>query len=105
MRWKKEFLDDVHVGVMDSVLQLVEKQRNGETINTTVVKSISDSFGLLGRDENDSTKSTLGVYRKYFELPFLEATSAYYVIESKKLMARNNVAEYMKKVRKHPCCE
>lgn len=83
---------------MDGVLKLVEKQRNGETIETAMVKSIVDSFVSLGLDENDSSKSTLDVYRKYFETPFLEATTQYYQVESKQFVAENSVVEYMKKV-------
>ncbi|KAI5842861.1 Cullin [Tricharina praecox] len=97
VRWRMDLFDDVQKHVMDGVLKLVEKQRNGETIETAMVKSIVDSFVSLGLDENDSTKSTLDVYRKYFELPFLEATTAYYQIESKQFVAENNVVEYMKK--------
>ena len=94
-----DLFDDVQKHVMDGVLKLVGKQRNGETIETAMVKSIVDSFVSLGLDENDSTKSTLDVYRKFFELPFLEATTAYYQIESKQFVAENSVVEYMKKVR------
>jgi len=39
--------DDVQKHVMDGVLELVKKQRNGETIETAVVKSIVDSFGEI----------------------------------------------------------
>jgi cullin 1 len=94
-----DLFDDVQKHVMDGVLKLVEKQRNGETIETAMVKSIVDSFVSLGLDENDSTKSTLDVYREFFELPFLKATTAYYQIESKQFVAENSVVEYMKKVR------
>ena len=52
----------------------------------------------MGLDENDSTKSTLEVYRTYFEKPFLEATMNYYRMESKQFVAENSVVEYMKKV-------
>jgi cullin 1 len=99
VRWKLDLFDHVQKHVMDGVLKLVEKQRNGETIETTMVKSIVDSFVSLGLDENDSTKSTLEVYRKFFEVPFLDATTAYYQIESKQFVAENSVVEYMKKVR------
>ncbi|KAF8544914.1 Cullin [Trichophaea hybrida] len=97
VRWKMDLFDDVQKHVMDGVLKLVEKQRNGETIETAMVKSIVDSFVSLGLDENDSTKSTLDVYREFFELPFLKATTAYYQIESKQFVAENSVVEYMKK--------
>lgn len=53
----------------------------------------------LGLDEADPTKSTLDVYRYYFEKPFLEATTKYYQNESKQFVAENSVVEYMKKVR------
>lgn len=97
VRWKVDLFDDVEKHVMDGVLKLVEKQRNGETIETAMVKSIVDSFVSLGLDENDSTKPTLDVYRKFFEHPFLQATTVYYQVESKKFVAENSVVEYMKK--------
>lgn len=82
---------------MDAVLKLIEKQRNGETIEQSQIKNIVDSFVSLGLDENDSTKSTLVVYQFYFEKPFIEATRVYYENESKRFVAENSVVEYMKK--------
>ena len=82
---------------MDAVLKMVEKQRNGETIEQSQIKSIVDSFVSLGLDETDSTKSTLDVYRWHFEKPFLDATKEYYQNESKQFVAENSVVEYMKK--------
>ena len=52
----------------------------------------------LGLDENDSTKSTLDVYKEYFEKPFLEDCERYYSAESKKFISENSVMDYMKKV-------
>ncbi|KAF3176529.1 hypothetical protein TWF106_003486 [Orbilia oligospora] len=97
VRWKLDLFDSVQKNVMDGVLKLVEKQRNGETIETAMVKSIVDSFVSLGLDENDSSKSTLDVYREFFEKPFLEITNVYYQLESKQFVAENSVVEYMKK--------
>jgi cullin 1 len=97
VRWRVDLFDHVQKSVMDAVLKLVEKQRNGETIETTQVKRIVDSFVSLGLDEQDSTKPTLEVYRFHFEKPFLKATKAYYQQESKQFVAENSVVEYMKK--------
>ena len=97
VEWREELFMKVHCNVMSAVLKMVEKQRNGETIEQAQVKSIVDSFVSLGLDETDSTKSTLDVYRYHFEKPFLEATAKYYENESAQFVAENSVVEYMKK--------
>ncbi|KAK2744170.1 hypothetical protein FQN57_004430 [Myotisia sp. PD_48] len=97
VKWKENFFKLVHENVMSAVLNLIEKQRNGETIEQSQIKHIVNSFVSLGLDENDSFKSTLVVYQFYFEKPFIEATRAYYDRESKQFVAENSVVEYMKK--------
>jgi cullin 1 len=97
VRWKEDMFTGTQESVMRSVLKLVEKQRNGETIEQSQIKSVVDSFVSLGLDESDSSKSTLDVYKEYFEKPFLAATAEYYDNESKQFLAENSVVEYMKK--------
>ncbi|KAJ5082476.1 cullin-1 [Penicillium argentinense] len=97
VKWKDDFFEHVHEKVMDAVLNLIEKQRNGETIEQSQIKNIVDSFVSLGLDENDSKKSTLEVYRHYFQKPFIAATKSYYENESRQFVAENSVVEYMKK--------
>ncbi len=95
--WRATFFADVHDSVMEAVLKMVEKQRNGETIEHHQIKSIVESFVSLGLDESDPSKGTLDVYRYYFEKPFLEKTAEYYTNESKQFVAENSIVEYMKK--------
>jgi cullin 1 len=97
VQWRKELFEKVNVKVMDAVLKLVEKQRNGETIEHSQIKQVVDSFVSLGLDEADPSKSTLDVYRFHFERPFLTATKDFYLAESKQFVAENSVVEYMKK--------
>lgn len=97
VRWKDDMFGSTQNAVMDAVLRLVEKQRNGETIEQSKIKSVVDSFVSLGIDDQDSTKTTLDVYRKHFEEPFLEATKVYYEKESAEFLAVNSVVDYMKK--------
>ncbi|KAK3319257.1 Cullin [Apodospora peruviana] len=97
VRWRDVLFAEVSGKVMDAVLKLVEKQRNGETIEYNQIKQVVDSFVSLGLDEGDSTKITLDVYRFHFERPFLDATKAFYQNESKQFVAENSVVEYMKK--------
>lgn len=97
VQWRQVLFSKVSVKVMDAVLKLVEKQRNGETIEHGQIKQVVDSFVSLGLDEADPSKSTLDVYRYHFEKPFLEATKEFYQAESKQFVAENSVVEYMKK--------
>jgi cullin 1 len=97
VRWKEDMFGSTQNAVMDAVLSLVEKQRNGETIEHSVIKVVVDSFVSLGIDESDSSKGNLDVYRQYFEKPYLEATSKYYEHESQQFLAENSVVDYMKK--------
>lgn len=97
VQWRVHLFGQVHEQVMAAVLKMVEKQRNGETIEHNQIKSIVDSFVSLGLDEADSTKGTLDVYRYNFERPFLEATKEFYQKESKQFVAENSIVEYMKK--------
>ena len=97
VRWKDDMFEYTHKSVMDAVLRLVERQRNGETIEQSQIKSIVTSFVSLGLDESDTTKSTLEVYKERFEAPYLEATKKYYQNESKQFLAVNSVVDYMKK--------
>jgi cullin 1 len=97
VRWKEAMFMHCHKQVMDAVLKLVEKQRDGETIDHTQIKTLVQSFVSLGLDDSDSTKNNLDVYRQFFETPFLKATHDYYENESKKFLVENSVVEYMKK--------
>nr|POF02094.1 cullin-1 [Quercus suber] len=97
VRWKEDMFGTTQNAVMDAVLRLVEKQRNGETIEQSKIKDVVNSFVSLGIDDADSTKSTLEVYRQYFERPYLEATGKYYEIESRQFLLENSVVDYMKK--------
>ncbi|TKW58794.1 Cullin-1 [Colletotrichum tanaceti] len=97
VQWRRVLFEQVSTKVMEAVLKLVEKQRNGETIEYGQIKQVVDSFVSLGLDDTDPTKSTLDVYRFHFERPFLAASKEYYQNESKQFVAENSVVEYMKK--------
>ncbi|AEO70905.1 uncharacterized protein THITE_2122761 [Thermothielavioides terrestris NRRL 8126] len=97
VQWRDVFFTQVSTKVMDAVLKLVEKQRNGETIEHNQIKQVVDSFVSLGMNDGDSSKSTLDVYRFHFERPFLDATMLFYQKESQEFVAQNSVVEYMKK--------
>ncbi|KAM0789674.1 hypothetical protein ACM66B_006536 [Microbotryomycetes sp. NB124-2] len=99
VQWKDHFYKHVQSSnkLTSAVLKLIEKQRQGETIETNLVKKVIDSFVALGLDEADTNRQNLEVYRDAFEKPFLAATEIFYKAESEQFIAVNSVTEYMKK--------
>jgi len=100
VQWKSNFF--LHVQskqqkLAGAILRLIERQRNGETIDQGLVKKVVDSFVSLGLDESDINKVSYEVYKEHFEVPFLEATEKYYRQESEAFLAGNTVADYLKK--------
>ncbi|KAI0632450.1 Cullin-domain-containing protein [Trametes polyzona] len=100
VQWKSNFF--LHVQsknqkLAGAILRLIERQRNGETIDQGLVKKVVDSFVSLGLDESDINKVSYEVYREHLEAPFLDATEKYYRQESKTFLAENSVADYLKK--------
>lgn len=99
-QWKTQLFEPIQekgAKLANAVLKLIEAQRNGETIDSGLVKQVVDSFVSLGLDESDSNKANFEVYRQHFETPFINSTSEYYAIESKTFLSENSVSAYMKK--------
>ena len=80
-----------------AILRLIERQRNGESIDQHLVKNVVDSFVSLGLDEKDIDKVSLDVYKEHLESPFLEATERYYQQGSEVLLAQSSISDYLKK--------
>ncbi len=78
-------------------MRLIERQRNGETIDQGLVKKVVDSFVSLGIDESDLNKASLDNYKEHFEIPFLISTEAYYEHEFESFVAENSLSDYLKK--------
>ncbi|KAL2148572.1 hypothetical protein VTH82DRAFT_2126 [Thermothelomyces myriococcoides] len=97
VQWRRVLFDKIRGRVMAAVLKLVEKQRNGETIEHNQIKQVVSSFVSLGLDSGNPSRTTLAVYREYFERPFIDATKVFYQNESSQFVAENSVVEYMKK--------
>ncbi|CCA67819.1 probable SCF complex member Cullin 1 [Serendipita indica DSM 11827] len=100
VQWKVNFFIHVqnkHTKLASAILKLIEAQRNGETIDQSLVKKVIDSFVSLGLDETDSNKASLEVYKEHFEVPFIAATEKYYKAESDLFLAENTVSDYLKK--------
>ena len=71
--------------LIETILKLVEGERNGEISDVMLTRSIIVMMVDLGAE----------VYIKDFEMPFLEATKNYFELEAAKLIDTLNCPEYL----------
>ncbi|XP_064971830.1 cullin-4-like [Musa acuminata AAA Group] len=77
---------EVEHKVVTGLLRLIEKERQGEAIDKTVLSHLLKMF------------TALGIYMESFEKLFLECTSEFYAAEGVKYMQQSDVPDYLKHV-------
>lgn len=97
IKWKLEMFHNNAETLVDQVLDLIEKQRNNEIVETVLISSAIKSLVALGIDIQDLKKNNLMVYIKYFEQKFLQKTGEYYSKELAQYLTDHLVVDYMKK--------
>ncbi|KAF8358863.1 cul-1, partial [Pristionchus pacificus] len=105
--WKHILRDHMANNITAGVLDLIEQERQGVAITSSLIKGVVDCFVELGIDEMvDSTSPEtakvvnpkLRVYKKMFEEKFIIATENFYTNEAATFLQSNSITEYMKRV-------
>lgn len=103
--WRDVFFNEFHNTVTNAVLRLIERERNGDPINSSLISGVTECYVALGlsnedRDIPDPTAfgPVLKVYKEYLEDEFIIDTERYYKRESSEFIRQNPITEYMKRV-------
>ncbi|CAK7895475.1 cell division control protein 53 [[Candida] anglica] len=97
LKWKTHLFNENAELLIEEVLAQIERQRNNEIVDSSLISTAIKSLVFLGIDVQDLKKPNLVVYIKHFENVFLERTAEYYQKESSQFLAEHNVVDYMKK--------
>ncbi|CAK4609205.1 hypothetical protein AeMF1_020873 [Aphanomyces euteiches] len=76
--------------VVDAMLELVEKEREGEIVDTTLLRNCIEVFETMGM-------GTLDVYVSDFEEPFIKRSTSYYATKSQSWLEVDSTPAYMSK--------
>ena len=96
--WNDFLFEPIHDRLVPCLLQMILKDRKGETIDIGLMAKITNSFVMFGIDKVNSKADSLEIYQNFFETPFIAATESFYKAESESFIGVNPVTEYMKKV-------
>lgn len=98
--WRDFLLKPLKSRMSAAVLKLIEKERNGETVNTRLISTALNSYIEMGININDpySLNPNLYLYKDAFEKEFLADTEVFYSTESASIIRKNPVSEFMKKI-------
>ncbi|TMW55882.1 hypothetical protein Poli38472_008530 [Pythium oligandrum] len=89
--FKRVVFDKLKDRIRANVLLLIEKERNGEIIDTTLVRNCIEIFEVMG-------KKSLTVYEEHFEKALIEASESYYSAKSKAWLSEDSTPVYLQKV-------
>lgn len=90
MCFREQVYQDIRNNVKDAVINLVDKEREGEQIDRALLKNVLGIFVEIGM-------GSMEFYEKDFEVPMLEDTASYYSRKAASWILEDSCPDYMLK--------
>ena len=96
------FLDSIHKRLTEKTLEMIRKERQGEQIESRIIKKVIHSYVEIGQAVNVSqlkSEKKLKNYDERFLEAFLVDTGLFYAAESSHYINTHSISDYLKKER------
>lgn len=93
--WRDYLFHKLKDRLTPALLSLIERERNGEQIDISLVKSVISGYVALNLSKDQNVEF---LYHTAFASDFLEETVAYYNHEASEFIMTNTISDYMRKV-------
>jgi len=93
--WKEKIFDIFHETITDFALKTLNMLRCSQDVDGSVIKTVCDSYVALGLDGSDYQKTTLKLYKEYFESRLIRSTEEFYRNEASSFLKKSRVEDYL----------
>lgn len=99
VNWRENLLTGMINRLTNAILKLIARGRNGDSINTRLLREVLGSYVVLGLDKECPTATlNLQLYQNSFEKSFLIETERFYVQENIEFLKNNSIIEFRKRI-------
>ncbi len=88
--FKNKVFDEIKVNLAESMLEIIGKQRNGEVVDQSALKSCVSVFESMGMGSSDS-------YINDFEVHLVNSTRLFYIAKAQLWIHEDNTPDYLVK--------
>jgi cullin-5 len=89
--WNQQVLETIHSRLLSSAMELVLKERLGETIDSQLVVGVRQSFVIYSHGKINP----LEAYEQYFEKQYIDSCREFYVPRALQILTDNGIFNYM----------
>ena len=89
--WNRYVFAEISTRLLNAAMSLIDRERNGELVNSQLIVGVRESFVDLSVDADDPLHN----YREHFEKNYIAVTEQFYRSRTSSILEQNGVLGYM----------